>query len=275
MSAKGQGMVMEEAPKAQEMCTAAPWEVELREAQRRFAGEGGRPAQKTLYFMRHAESMANVHKRNLSRRPCASCQLCAVGFDAPLSKEGLAQLESVRPACQRLLPDLQAIFHSPLRRAEQTARCTFGEEDGAGEFSGGAPSSAVPWVPLTCLKEEQFEEHLQEPGCNVLGGHRTRDGVSSSSEKFRRRIAEFLAFVWNSRFERIALVGHSLWFRALMDIASDAVESVHLENASVWQLTLLPQEADKGVPKIGQWQIVAAPDAKPSKQAQDSHKGLE
>mmetsp|Transcript_54798 Transcript_54798/g.142666 ORF Transcript_54798/g.142666 Transcript_54798/m.142666 type:complete len:290 (-) Transcript_54798:37-906(-) len=257
------GGQVQHAPKAEQMGLLAPWEAELQDYQRSFAsGSGEACTEKVIFFMRHAESTSNVHKRNLSRRPCAACQLCSVGFDAPLSQAGLLQLEEVRPACQRLLPELEAIFHSPLQRARQTAQCTFGAENGPGDFSGGEPQSPVPWVPLLCLKEEQFEEHIQEPGCNVFGGHRMREGVVTNSDKFRRRIEHFLQFVWTSRFQRIALVGHSLWFRALIDIAADAKESAKLANASVWQLTLSPPEAAGAVPKIARWSMLFAPAGK-------------
>jgi len=251
---------VQHAPKAEQMGLLAPWEAELEEYGRSFAsGSGEAPREKVIFFMRHAESTSNVHKRNLSKKPCAMCQLCSVGFDAPLSQAGRRQLEEVRPACQKLLPELEAVFHSPLERARQTAECTFGAENGPGDFSGGEPQSPVPWVPLLCLKEEQFEEHLQEPGCNIFGGHRTKEGVVTNSDKFRRRIEHFLQFVWASRFERIALVGHSLWFRALIDIAADAKESARLTNASVCQLTLSPPEAAGALPTIGQWNMLFAP----------------
>lgn len=260
---------MQYAPKGEEMGLLAPWESELQEYGRSFASSSGEARrEKVIFFMRHAESTSNVHKRNLSKKPCAMCQLCSVGFDAPLSQAGLLQLEEVRPACQKLLPDLEAIFHSPLQRARQTAQCTFGAEDGPGNFSGGEPQSPVPWVPLLCLKEEQFEEHIQEPGCNVFGGHRTKEGVVTNSDKFRRRIEHFLQFVWASRFERIALVGHSLWFRALIDIAADAKESAKLANASVWQLTLSPPEEAGALPKIAKWDMLFAPAGKLPKEVE-------
>merc|ERR1740121_3006367 len=80
----------------------APWEEELQEYGRSFAsGSGEARREKLIFFMRHAESTSNVHKRNLSKKPCASCQLCSVGFDAPLSQAG--PLQMARQTAEKLI----------------------------------------------------------------------------------------------------------------------------------------------------------------------------
>ncbi|CAK0884683.1 unnamed protein product [Prorocentrum cordatum] len=198
------------------------WEEELElllerlGAAERAPGAAASGGCKVVYFVRHAQSMSNHYSHRISLlQPWAACQLCAVGVDSALSEEGRAELGSVRAACQALLPELQAVLHSPLRRAEETAAALFGAEDAAepGGFLTGGPGDAVPWHSVQCLKEETLEEHAQEPGFNVFAGPRVRKDAYTSSRDLQRRLEGFLSFVWRCPLERFAVVGHSLWFR--------------------------------------------------------------
>lgn len=220
------------------------------------------PNHKILYFVRHAESRANVHSRQLSLlRPWAACQLCSVGFDSDISEEGRLQLRGVRAACQAVLPELEAVLYSPLQRAQETAWALFGAEGDAPDLDAASTRVGRAWVPLECLREERLHEHLEEPGFNVFGGPRIRREEITSSEAFERRIKGFLSFTWACAWSRFAVVGHSLWFRSFMgfgEFAHDAGEPV--ANASVWRITLAPPVESDGLPTIVSRELVGQPE---------------
>lgn len=219
------------------------------------------PESKTIYFVRHAESMSNVYKRNSKRRPWAMCQLCGVGFNAPLSPEGRAQLARVREPCQKLLSEIEAVLHSPLMRTEETAEVLFGVEDGdlPDTYRPGTSSRDAPWLALQCLKEEKMEEHMQEKGFGVWGGPAASATAASKSALFIRRIEAFLRFAWSSKWSCIALVGHSLWIRVFMQLASADAAPFRVENAHVWRLTLAAPASPDALPRVIRSELYAKP----------------
>eukprot|EP00931_Biecheleriopsis_adriatica_P010636 TRINITY_DN111704_c0_g1_i1.p1 TRINITY_DN111704_c0_g1~~TRINITY_DN111704_c0_g1_i1.p1 ORF type:complete len:261 (+),score=50.52 TRINITY_DN111704_c0_g1_i1:119-784(+) len=211
--------------------------------------------------------MANQHSSSISLwNPWSACALCSVGFDSALSEQGRRQLQKVQPICVCLLPELQAVLYSPLQRAAETAHMLFRKKP---ESAAALPSNTIhsidgiPWVPVPCLMEQKLEEHLEEPGFNVLAGPRRNKAGLTSSTRLRNRIKEFLAFAWDSDWDCFAVVGHSLWYRAMVGIATpkgqDSEVGKSLTNASVWRLTFLPPLEPGGVPQLLRRDLVTEP----------------
>jgi len=254
------------APPQVGMKAMPPWEAELQDCLTRTAPKDPEvPSQKTIIFVRHAESLSNVYKRRAKSRPWACCQLCVVGFDAPLSEKGLDQLERIRDFCQSLVPELQAVLHSPLQRTQQTAEVCFGREVDKGfpralRYTGGTATTAVPWLPLQVLMEERLEEHLEERGFGVWGGPAADREALTTSAQFRRRVQAFLAFAWRCPWATFAVVGHSLWIRAFMQFAMPNREPLYVDNANVWRLTLIAPAETGGLPTISELVLVAKPE---------------
>jgi broad specificity phosphatase PhoE len=222
---------------------------------------------KTVYFVRHAESMSNVYKKRMATRPWALCQLCSIGFNAPLSRKGREQLPGVRGQCQEILPQLEAVLHSPLLRAEETAKALFGavDPDHPGEFKGGLPESPVPWVSLQALMEEQLPEHLEEKGFGFCGGPGSSTKASSSSRQMCQRVGTVLAFLWECPWDNIGLVGHSIWIRILMQLGGPGADAIHVANANLWRLTLGPPAEPGALPQVLAYELIARPQPPPTK----------
>mmetsp|Transcript_122441 Transcript_122441/g.305687 ORF Transcript_122441/g.305687 Transcript_122441/m.305687 type:complete len:247 (+) Transcript_122441:70-810(+) len=176
-------------------------------------------ANKTIYFVRHAESKSNVAKAGMQKsRLSGAMRLCAAGFDSGLSGTGQQQLLQVRPAAQNLGNEVQAVLYSPLERATQTALTLFGDEDGSGAYQ---PSTNKFWRPVRGLKETRFQEHAQH-------------ALVRSQSIQKRRVLAFIRFVAMLPWDTLALVGHSRFFRMMLQYMG---AEVWIRNANVWRVT--------------------------------------
>lgn len=182
------------------------------------------PDDKTIILVRHAESTNNVAKRTLKRTlsgawPDASrgewsqlASLLTFPMDTPLSSDGEAMLAAQRKELDTsglvAAEKLELVLHSPLRRARETAVALFGS-------SGTVPLREEPTI---------FEKDLAEHA-----------GLSS----LRRRTAAFTAALLALPERRVAVVGHSAFFRDLQFAADErSFDKKQLLNVSVWRATL-------------------------------------
>uniref|UniRef100_A0A6U6SKP5 Phosphoglycerate mutase (2,3-diphosphoglycerate-dependent) n=1 Tax=Zooxanthella nutricula TaxID=1333877 RepID=A0A6U6SKP5_9DINO len=209
--------------------TAQRWKLELESLAKELEAErpDGPPAKKTIYFIRHAESMSNVARDHMKKqRITGAVRLCSSGFDSPLSSRGRAQLLEVRPRAREIGEQIEAVIHSPLKRAAETALVLFGDEDDTGGYT---QPQGTRWLMVSGLKEMRFQEHAQ---ANLM----------RSQSILRARVRSFIKFVSRLPWERIALVGHSRFFSTMLRLMG---EEVWLRNASIWRVHAAPE------PKFG------------------------
>jgi broad specificity phosphatase PhoE len=206
---------------------------------------------KTIYLIRHAESMSNKilneHKNPLTR-PFYQCQ---VGFDAVLSPEGREQLQEVRPAARAILPKLEAVLFSPLLRAEETAHVLFGEDDAAAPCGYSKPSAAaggdgaLVWRPLLAMREERPAEWAEEwVGCY---------GKNKKSKVLLKRLAYCKDFLDKCPYSTFAIVGHSIWMRTMLG------QKEKIGNSQIVVAELHPGK-DGGPPTLENPRLVASPE---------------
>jgi len=218
--------------------------------------------EKTIYFVRHAQSLANVHKAQAKKmNPLGFIRLCYVGFDAHLSPSGQQELLEVRSTCQALLSELDAIMVSTRKRTLETAKVLFG-----GEVDGGFEDcTQIPLLKLDALVEMKLDEHIQEQFSGSKDAQTWRKGVTTSA-MFRERIERFLRFAWDCRFVRFVVVGHSRWFRSLLGIANPTCDVHKVEKsvttASLWRLTLCPPADSESLPRISCYERLSKPKGK-------------
>lgn len=159
--------------------------------------------EKEVFLIRHAESMENVRVRALGkvmyrlkrfRLPncsdvCSAVLLLRFEANAPLSKEGMRQLQDVKGQLRHdVMLDkahLELVAHSPLERAAQTCKTLFGD-------------CPAPKVELSDLLERSPCEYLR-------GGN-----------SFPQRVKRFRAWLAARPETRIAVVGHGQFFRKLL-----------------------------------------------------------
>lgn len=198
------------------------------------------PSSKTIYFVRHAESKSNVAKGSIGKKPVrGTIALMTVGFNSDLSDAGRNQLLQVRPAAQRI-DGIEAVFYSPLKRAEQTALTLFGEEHGKGDFK---PASGQLWLPVRAMKEARPKEWAQS-------------SCACSSSIMDARVAVFIRFVSMLPFSQIVLVGHSRFFQNMFK----AMESpLMLRNANIWK-TALAEGGEAGLVCLSKELVAQPPD---------------
>jgi broad specificity phosphatase PhoE len=142
---------------------------------------------KTVYFVRHGESMYNKWRRESFRNPCVLCCVCdPMLFDAALSPAGEAQVrnlhDQVRAAEDPWLSRVELVVTSPLTRAVETCLGAFFPESSyvmsPGRWSGtnadfdaadGATSARVPAqhpygaAPLCCA----LPREAMDTSCDV------------------------------------------------------------------------------------------------------------
>jgi broad specificity phosphatase PhoE len=152
---------------------------------------------KTLYLIRHAESLQNVAVKRLTDQGDLSALLpiIRIGHDAALSELGESQL---LPAQEFLKKNEwtprpgegkpQLIVHSPLLRAKQTAM---------GLFNG---CDSIPIMELHCLVERTAFEYLYVTPLDTR--------ISQANEWLRSRSEE-----------TIVIVGHGQFFRRWLGLA--------------------------------------------------------
>lgn len=174
---------------------------------------------KVVYFIRHAESTNNVAKRTLKRTlgsfraPRSTAEtmqlisLLTVPMDTPLSADGRRMIQEQRSAVEELVAreSISIVYHSPLKRARDTA---------TGLFSG------LPKVPLLEIG------HLHETSLAEHARLRSLD----------RRVLAATVVLRDTPLRRMAIVGHSGFFRRMLPAMAQRKEEVG--NVSVWRATL-------------------------------------
>jgi broad specificity phosphatase PhoE len=186
--------------------------------------DGGAQSGKTIYLIRHAESVNNVSKRTC--KACCPALFCGCKFpscadllsvagmltcpmNTPLSEEGRAQVSRQR---QKVIEccgfdssahaQPQLLVHSPLMRARDTCEGLF----------GGRSAD---------LNTVQHLEIYERDRCETC-----------SCKDIASRIAHFETWLLARTESRIVVVGHSRFFREMLGIDGG------MANVSVWRTTL-------------------------------------
>jgi broad specificity phosphatase PhoE len=183
---------------------------------------------KKVILVRHAESSNNASKRTWSRTfgslhlPSTWAELGQVAslatfpMDSALTADGLGMIDRQRAAFQDLMRSsgTTVVIHSHLQRARQTA---------AGLCAGEAT-----------LKLEE---------CPILFEKSLGEYVRIAS--FQTRVSQFKQLLASRQEERVALVGHSAFFRKL--VPQMQARKREVGNVSVWRMDLMED---------GSWQNV-------------------
>jgi len=175
---------------------------------------------KKIILIRHAESTNNASKRTFSRtfgsfhlpstwhQVWQVASLAALPMDSALTADGLCMIERQRDAFQQVMKSsgTTTIIHSHLQRARHTAQglCT-GWSDASLEES-------------PALYEKSLAEYARV-------------------RSFPDRVDEFKRSLASRSEERIALVGHSGFFRKLVPQMQE--RRLDVGNVSVWTAELL------------------------------------
>ena len=145
---------------------------------------------KRVFLVRHAQSEANVASARLENGEVSALwPFLTVGSDAPLSDMGRQQLAAARAqlVASRFVEErgVQLVAHSPLVRAEQTARQLFGD---------CGPSLTPPFVELPFIYERTPSEWASITGLDA-------------------RIEQLRAWLAARDESVIVLVGHGQFFK--------------------------------------------------------------
>ena len=186
---------------------------------------------KTIFLIRHAESLENERLACLTRsfRKMGSFKLPTKSdlyrsaellnvynqIDSPVSDVGQDQINQVGESLRKdnflIKNNIQLIAHSPLLRARQTCegmlRCV------------ATPSNDLP-SPVKRVEELSFL--IEKTPSEWLPGNLT---------PFINRIKEFEAWICNQPETNIAIVGHSQFFKKMLEL------NYKFGNCDVWQLS--------------------------------------
>lgn len=103
---------------------------------------------KTVFLVRHAQSEQNVATAKLAAgKAGALADIVALGYDAPLSKEGERQLQAAAASLKGFSAQhgIELVAHSPYQRAARTAKALFSDR---------------PMVELPPLHERTVSEYV-------------------------------------------------------------------------------------------------------------------
>lgn len=156
---------------------------------------------KTIYLIRHAQPAYPGGKR-----------IClGQKVDVPLSDEGVRQAQRLGRAFRQI--PLEAVFASPMLRAQQTAQCLAGEErcvqtmDGFKELDGGV-WDGQPFDVIRAQYPSYFVSGVPVPP--PPGGESDEQGLSRMREAFAqvtRQVDRCAAIVAHSGVNRVFLCG--------------------------------------------------------------------
>ena len=192
---------------------------------------------KTLYLIRHAESEENVKFRSLDNVIAAfgafslpswkdvvsSFEIVtdiATQVDPLLSETGMGQVEHMGQKLKEsnFLKDkrIELVVHSPMNRARMTSK---------GLLNCMAPA----------LKDDNVESVVEK---EILVERTPAEFFPGNFKSFAARIEEFEEWLLSQEAERIAVVGHSLFFREMLKL------DFKFGNCDVWsaQLHASPKE---------------------------------
>jgi len=211
---------------------------------------------KTLYLIRHAETLENTKISALKnaatmltkcRRPRKEDVTKSLGLikdaavnhaDSPLSEFGKKQVENMGSILREgdflREESIELVVHSPLSRAREScagilnccavATSTEGDDGVLIEKCQPPPNYVKSGViELECLKEATPHEQL------LPGG----------KKKFMERLDEFELWLGGRKEERIAVVGHSQYFRTMLGMKKK------FNNCDVWRVTYSPSKNAK------------------------------
>ena len=202
---------------------------------------------KTVYLIRHAESNENRRRQSLTR--CfeqistgaipssedvnASLELLNVPaqLNSDVSEIGAQQIQHMGDRLQTYnfleKKGVQLVVHSPLIRARQTCEGLLGCVASSNKSTKMKKPSCVQRVEeLEFLVERQPQEIPQDV---IL------KDVSPTSSSFTKRIKDFEQWLVEQPEDTIAVVGHSLHFKSMLNV------SFKFKNCEVWVAQFDPQ----------------------------------
>jgi broad specificity phosphatase PhoE len=204
---------------------------------------------KIIHFQRHGQGYHNLLGEILrdagvkldidSRDPKINPWIRPEIVDSPLTELGKGQCHDRRPEAALLNPQLVVV--SPLLRAIQTAKISFGDHD----------RSEIPWVAHEGCREElgvlvcnqrrplsqiqadypelQFHGDISEE--DTLWDPQQRESGTSKSDRIYQFLVDFVA---QRPEQELAVVGHSAWLFHMCNAIVDCGEDTDLTS---WFLT--------------------------------------
>ena len=174
---------------------------------------------KRVYFVRHAESEANVARLH-------------GGPHHPLSKKGMEQAQFIAERCTKL--PLQALFASDAVRAQQTAgviaKRTGLDLHTAPGFHEILMPSHMRERPFDMPEAIAAEAHLIE---NMAPGRRHSD--EESFDEMMSRAAKALEFLAAQKEDHVGVVTHGLFLRCIVARAIFGPEVTPREALMLWR----------------------------------------
>ena len=174
---------------------------------------------KRVYFVRHAESEANVARLH-------------GGPHHPLSKHGEKQAQFIAERCTKL--PLQALFASDAIRAQQTAgviakRTSLVVHTAPDWHEGGMPSH-MRERPFDTPEAIEAESELIE---NMAPGHRHSD--EENFDDMIGRAGKALEFLAAQKEDHVGVVTHGLFLRCIIARAIFGPEVTPREVLALWR----------------------------------------
>ena len=206
------------------------------------ATEESKVITKTIFLIRHAESEENRRMQSLGKvvKSLSSLSLPSSNdvyesmrlfhipsqVDSDVSEVGKQQIRHMGEVLAKeeflQTKQVQAVMHSPLKRARETCKGV-----------------------LQCLAGDNLQEELRHTSVNrvlevpMLAERTPVEWIPGNYEKFDKRIRDWEAYVLEQPEERIAVVGHSQFFKSMLNL------DVKFDNCHVWQVQLRNVQGEK------------------------------
>lgn len=165
---------------------------------------------KTVYFVRHGESAANVATPNREGR--------YEGEASPLTEKGREQAQFIAKRCTNL--PAEALIASTATRAKQTAEYISEATGLALEVNGLFTERKIPKELLGCLRNDPASKAMEEMWMRSFFQDDVRVGTGENFADLKARVLQALEYLLRRREKHMLVATHGFFLHMVIAVVT-------------------------------------------------------